>query len=654
MAYRIGNYALVANGIDNSPESMQDMLIPFAYHTQQYDKAMGEYDQLYDKANAFSYLKDLPEGSRAKQIFNTYVNDLQNASKGLDEGYIARDALSRMKRRYSGEIGQLDMAVKNRQEDMTLMMKQHASDPTTLFEKNGVDDIDTYLDGQRHYGRTYSGAQLAKEASEAVKGLSQRLSSYDVKQIDDYTNALITKYGIDPGAVAQYVQNPTANNQQRLLATIEEGILDTSGIKSWGNPEVERRARGFIANAMWGAVGKSQMQPFDNYAAKQNLQLQNDAIRAGWKGGNNGDDNGGLHANPVPLRSQQEISENNKRLEDAVKNGYIQKMPNGTYNVTSKGIVAINGSAPYQFDNRAQTLISQNAYSDLRKTVNDNHYQLNKKTITWLAQNSTDSKVKSQAKSMLSAAGNGLVASDQSVSPARNRQRQQDYDFGSWWLNNVGDATRDNKTGKYVVNTPNTNLRNWVNNNSEGSYDTWHSTGWDVQLSDSYGKEIGKQMIRWAPNNELTVAEFDGGNGWKQGGKKIKTSDLKGFVPGGIVATRWGNAVTFVKDGDEPITVLMPNGINPTAQANLLAVTQMASDLAEVENQKYKPVTDAYGNIQKDKDGNIVYDKSNELTDLDKVWIDGRINKLQDLIYWHAHHIVVPEKTEEEKITSGY
>lgn len=649
MAYQIGNYALVANGVDNSPETMQEMLIPFAYHTQQYDKAMGDYDQLYSQGNALAYLKDLPDGSRAKGIYNRYMDDLKEAVKGLDSGYISRNALSRMKRRYSGEIGQLDMAVKNRQEDMTLRMKQKASDPTTLYEKKGVDDIDSYLDGQRHYGETYSGAQLAREASDAVKGLAQRFNGLSVGKIDDYTNALITKYGIDPEKVARYVQNPTADNQERLLALIGEGILSTSGIRSWGNTDAEKKAREFIASGMWSAVGKSQVQPFENYDERQRRQLEDKATLAGLNGNGSGNN---LHANPVALRSQQELDENNKRIEDGVRDGYLRKMPNGEYQITGKGVAAVKMAGGYDFENVARQALNGEAYKDLKKAIGKD-LRPTKNTMQYLSRKGGSEKVRAQARTMLSVADRKFAASDQSKSPEGNRERQKDYDFGDWWGKNVG-GVRYGEKGEVGVETPNMNLSRWLNTHKAGSYDTWHSTGWDVQLGGTYAKEVGKQVKAAAPNNELTVAEFGGRGGWNKS-KTIKATKLERYDPVKMTATRWGNTVTFFKDGYEPVTVLMPQGgLNQTAETNLMAATQMASDLAEVANQQYRPVFDAYGNVKKDKDGNIIYDKSRKLTDDNKTWIEGQINDLQNQIYWHAHHIVVPEKTKEEEVTARY
>lgn len=269
MAYQIGNYALVANGINNSPESLDEMLKPYAYHTKVYDDTQEEFNKLYDRGNVFNYLsRTLPEGSQARQMYETYMNDLKSASKGLDSGYVPRQQLSQMKRRFSGEIGQLEQASKNRDEDLNLMLKQQTSDPTTIFETD-LGDIDSYLDGRRHYGRTTSGAMLAKQAADATRNFQGVLTNVTMGQIDDYTNSMLQQYGLTPQDVAQYAANPTADNQQRLLAVIGENILRSNGIDKWTNPNAINQAREAIANGMWSSIGKSGMTTFDNYEARR-------------------------------------------------------------------------------------------------------------------------------------------------------------------------------------------------------------------------------------------------------------------------------------------------------------------------------------------------------------------------------------------------
>ena len=76
-----GNYSLVVGGSNFNPfQSMQEMLIPFTYYKDAYEKQEAVLDELNRNTDTFKYLeqvaKDNPE-SKAAQIYNTYASDLK-------------------------------------------------------------------------------------------------------------------------------------------------------------------------------------------------------------------------------------------------------------------------------------------------------------------------------------------------------------------------------------------------------------------------------------------------------------------------------------------------------------------------------------------------------------------------------------------------
>ena len=78
---RYNNYSLVVGSSNFNPfQSMQEMLVPFTYYKDAYEKQEAVLDEINKNTDTFKYLeqvaKDNPE-SKAAQIYNSYANDLK-------------------------------------------------------------------------------------------------------------------------------------------------------------------------------------------------------------------------------------------------------------------------------------------------------------------------------------------------------------------------------------------------------------------------------------------------------------------------------------------------------------------------------------------------------------------------------------------------
>ena len=213
MAYRRGNYDFV---IDSSfqPFSMQEMLVPYLAYKEAFEESEKAYEELSNKADTFAYLsKELPEGSKARQIYEGYANELHKqatdlASNGLNMSN--RGALTGLKRRYQGEIGRLDLANTALQQEKALRRQMSAKDPSMLYAIDNM-NIDDFLDNNTPNLYSISGNELYTRGAAAGKAASSRIySNPEVRKLDKYYNEYFSTVGYSPEKMQEFRENLAA------------------------------------------------------------------------------------------------------------------------------------------------------------------------------------------------------------------------------------------------------------------------------------------------------------------------------------------------------------------------------------------------------------------------------------------------------------
>ena len=236
------------------PFTLQEMLIPFAAYKDAYDKAEAKYDELSEKSNAFSYLSEnLPEGSKARQIYEGYANALKEQAEDFQRNGFYRGnsmGLTSLKRRYSGEIGRLVKADEALKEINKQNRVLDAQDSTRLYAKDNL-TIDDVLDGENYNPYVVSGKELYARGAAAASAASKRIFSIDGEQntLGGFYKDFVQRNGYSPKTMqafrekmesipelAQAVSNidrefGVSDNLQgtkrsRALQSIVNGILD--------------------------------------------------------------------------------------------------------------------------------------------------------------------------------------------------------------------------------------------------------------------------------------------------------------------------------------------------------------------------------------------------------------------------------------------
>lgn len=246
----MANYTYV---VDSSyqPFSLQEMLVPFNAYKEAYEKSEEAYDKL-SEADDFKYLsKTLPEGSAARALYEGYANDLHTQAEDLAQNGLTmgnRKALTSLKRRYRGEIGQLTKADEALKEEKKLRQTLNAQDSSRLYAVDNL-SIDDFLEGKNPNLYSISGKELYARGAQAAKAYSSRLfnTSEGPKTLGGYYIDWIQRNGTSPESIAAFRENMKSIPE---MYNAYKSILKETGVdKNLSGYSLER-AEASVLNGM--------------------------------------------------------------------------------------------------------------------------------------------------------------------------------------------------------------------------------------------------------------------------------------------------------------------------------------------------------------------------------------------------------------------
>lgn len=273
-----GNYSYV---IDNSfqPFSMQEMLVPFSAYKEAYEKSEEQYNELSEKADKFKYLSEtLPEGSKARELYEGYANDLTKQAEDLAHNGLSmsnRRALTSMRRRYQGEIGRLLQADEAMREEKKLRRSLSAQDSSMLYATDNL-DIDSFLDGEAPNLYNISGNELYTRGAAAGKAASSRVfSAGDAgSTLNGYYRDYVQKMGYSRDTIQKFYQDMSAIPELQMAA---DAILEERGVNQNLTGYNLQRARQSVINGMIdGAIYQENHNPqrdLDVLTSAENAQI---------------------------------------------------------------------------------------------------------------------------------------------------------------------------------------------------------------------------------------------------------------------------------------------------------------------------------------------------------------------------------------------
>ena len=275
MPYRRGNYNFV---IDSSfqPFSMQEMLTPFVMYKDAFEKSEAAYDDLRSKADRFKYLSEsLPEGSRARQIYEGYANDLNTqtqdfANNGL--GISNRRALTGLRQRYQGEIGRLYEAETALKKEQDLRRQLNAKDPSMLYGTDNL-DIDMFLDNNTPNLYSISGNELYTRGAQLGRSISSRM--YNEGEGGSVLGGLyrdwVSTHGVSEGNIAQFMAQPN------VQAAIQNELKARGVIGNLRGNNLDRATRNFMQGMYEGVMYEEKHNPQRDYTVPTWAEQRADA-----------------------------------------------------------------------------------------------------------------------------------------------------------------------------------------------------------------------------------------------------------------------------------------------------------------------------------------------------------------------------------------
>lgn len=610
----MANYSLVINS-QFKPFSYQEMLAPTLMATQAHQELENQYGDLATKASVWEEMANEQTDPYAYKMYKTYANDLEEQAGQLArEGLNAasrRDMLN-MRARYSKEITPIEQAYTTRQKQAEQQQQALLQDPTLMLSRRAsTTSLDDYIRNPQLAYEAYSGKLITAQAASAASALAKEMQEKPRKWRsilgNSYYETMMQK-GFSSQAVLQAIQdNPNAAPQ---LTRIVEDAINSSGVRNWGDQATIARAIDYAKQGLWSAVGETQYQTLDNWRAKmaeqEAMQKRAEKRAAAAKEA----ELNRYRVNPLPLRSEQEISANNKKIDNYISNGYLKRTNAGLV-LTQKGLAQLRSA------NRTPIVQTWSSY---------------KKQHPGASKSSYDS----------------MVAEATSMS-------RRSSNFADWYNKNVGGFNA--QTGK--VSTPTTRLNAYEHSIKQGSYDVYHSTEYDRQLDNAYSKEYTKQVWSAAASKDgekyLQGVDFNGKNGWVNT-KKYTKKDLEDYYISNVRYSRWGNTAYLQSDKEgknEVIRIRLPKGIHIGVETNIRNAISNADYWGDILHKGKRPMISRNGKIVTNAQGNIIYSNT-PLTEADKIDLKKKQDDaLQDL-YGYGSQAVVPSQTSDETISPWY
>lgn len=282
MPYRRNNYDFV---IDSSfqPFSMQELLTPMLMYKENFEKMESAYEDLSSKADKFKYLSEtLPEGSKGRQIYEGYANELNQQAEDLAKNGLSmsnRRALTNLKRRYQGEIGRLDLADQALQEERKLRRQMSAKDSSMLYALDNL-SIDSFLDGNTPNLYNISGTELYTRGAAAGKAASSRIYSAgdEGSTLGGYYRKWVERNGYSADSINAFRANAAAIPELQQAA---DDILQERGVlENLSGSNLERARQSVLNGIIDGAVYNESVKPVRDEGVMSAAQRASNAL--GW------------------------------------------------------------------------------------------------------------------------------------------------------------------------------------------------------------------------------------------------------------------------------------------------------------------------------------------------------------------------------------
>lgn len=331
----MANYDFVVNS-HFTPFTMQEMLVPFAAYKEAFDKTEEAYTKL-SEADNFKYLsRTLPEGSKAREIYEGYAKELTKQAEDFAHNGLTmnnRSALTSLKRRYTGEIGSLIKADEAMKEEKKLRQTLNAQDSSRLYATDNL-NIDDFLDGGNPNLYSVSGNELYTRGAAAGKAASSRAFNVNgtQKTLGGYYLDFAQSVGYDANKMRRFVED--ISSIPELAAQIDNILIERGVYKNLTGESLKRARQSVINGMIDGAVYTETHNPQRNLGVLTKAEELNDKRQreahalSMWQAGASIDDKGNIYGDPSNI---------NYQIKDASKQATMAEL-NAKYPIARQDI----------------------------------------------------------------------------------------------------------------------------------------------------------------------------------------------------------------------------------------------------------------------------------------------------------------------------
>ena len=562
----MANYSIVINS-RFKPFSYAEMLAPVQQSTEAHQQVEDAYANLATQAELVAGKANEQTDPIAYARYKSYADDLMAQADRLARYGLTPDdrrSMLGLRARYAKDIIPIQEAIETRKKQAEMQQQAYLQNPTLLLSRRAsTTSLDEYLKNPNLEYDSYSGAMLTQQVSQQAQALAKELTEYGLgKPIDAYTNTFLKRNGFTSAQVLEAITNPDDPKSSPVLKAIVDQTLASSGVTKWGDEATIARARAYANQGLFSAVGTSDVAPMENFAARENLRFSHQVAlenlqhqhamarqRQAQRDARDADRNS-HRLNPIPLRDRNEVSQKMNKINYYISKGWIKedKSNPGHYVLTNAGL------KEYRRMSETHTVAS-----------------INPKTMGYYPTTGTGTK--------------------------------QRTDFYNFIANNRG------KTAIGTVGDINNIINTVYNNNKEGSYDLYRTTEYDRSITGDYASDYTNQIMSTladSSDKKLHGVSYKAGKGFVET-KSYSPKDLKGYKVSNIRYSKYGNTAILQKEGENPIRIRLPKGMNPTAETNVSIAISNADDYLNISNKGYMPKVDSYGRLARDKNGNIIY-----------------------------------------------
>ena len=472
----MANYSLVI-GSKFSPFTFEELLKPALMATQAHQELEAGLSDLATKANVWEGILNEQTDEEAYNLYKNYAEELKAqaeslASKGLT--LENRNALSKMKSRYTSEITPIENAYTRRQALANEQREAKNKDATILFDRDiATMSLDDFIKNPEVTYTPYSGALIASQVGSAAKSLAKvmRDNPREWKKIlnNQYYETMMQKGYTPEEVLLATLDDPRAPQDLKMIV---EDVINSTGIRGWNNPNALKQAYNYARQGLWESIGETAYQVQNNraydYAMEEAADIRKAQREAALQGVNT------IAINPVNIFSsiEQGIAANN--IKEYSK--YFTKDAQGNTVLTEEGM------------REYRRKVDDDIYSGGSTIGGVSQYELFQQGITGKGPNTSG---KSTFRQFLDSLG---VDEANSV-------------IDNWTIGNAWDK--------------------YLKDNNTSLYDASKITEYDVPIDSENQEDVKNAILTSLYGRDLKAVEYDEkSQTFKPVGESLKVSDL--------------------------------------------------------------------------------------------------------------------------------